>query len=704
MSASGSSKKVVAGRKNYPDNRSDIGWKHGTDVDGNSKKVKCNYCSKVFCGGIFRFKHHLAGTRENVEACLNVSDEVREKILEVIINAKENAEKKKTLRIDVGDDEANIGNAQSEVGVINVFNKPKGSGAGSRIGSTQTQSTINHMFKKDLREETCKQIACFFYTSAIPFNCIKNPEFTKMLELVGKFGQGLKPPSYHEIREKYLNMEVNEIEEMLKEYKEEWKRVGCSIMSDGWTDRKRRSICNFLVNSPKDLMLEDFEKHIPLNKTTISSGRKITTFIYARTMLISILRNFTKGRDLIRPATTRFATSYLTLACLNENKGALMNMFSSKEWTESKFSSICDGKQVENVVLDNGFWKNIVTCLQAAAPLIKVLRLVDSDEKAAMGFIYEAMNCARERIKQNFNNVKKSYEPIWNIIDERWEAQLHRPLHAAAYYVNPHFRYSPSFQNDYFVKDGLFKCLDRFILDEDTRSTIDRQMVDFSEARGMFGLNSAKANREKMSPADWWLAYGDGCPELQKFAIRILSLTCSSSGDAEKILENHGDGVNPEQNKGVHQSQRVINNSNNQLQSKASRPMTPHQPKMTQAQVNENAIVVAPKPQATIAKNPRPSIMQWTPNMRSDPTASFTNPIYANHKAQHKMKEVVVAVDSKEDAAKYSNGPRYNGPHVLSDPPDLGPNSDFMDEGEQDVIVAEDVAMHLDMGSKAITS
>ncbi|KAF7832438.1 Glutathione S-transferase 1 [Senna tora] len=147
MSASGSGKKVVARRKNYPGNR---------------------------------FKHHLAGTRENVEACLNVSDEVRAKILEVIINTKENAEKKKRLRIDVGDDEANTGNAQSELGVINAFNKPKGSGAGSRIG-----------------------------------------KFTKMLELVGKFEQGLKPPSYHEIREKYLNMEVNKIEEMLKEYKEE---------------------------------------------------------------------------------------------------------------------------------------------------------------------------------------------------------------------------------------------------------------------------------------------------------------------------------------------------------------------------------------------------------------------------------------------------------------------------------------------------
>ncbi|KAF7841961.1 SCAN domain-containing protein [Senna tora] len=216
-----------------------------------------------------------------------------------------------------------------------------------------------------------------------------------------------------------------------------------------------------------------------------------------------MLRNFTKGRDLIRPAMTRFATSYLTLACLNEHKGALMTMFSSKEWKDSKFSSTWDGKQVENNVLDDDLWKNIITCLQAAAPLIKVLQLVDSYEKSAMGFIYEAMDCAKQKIKQNFNNVKNSYEPILKIIDERWEAQLHRSLHGAAYYVNPHFHYNSSLKNDYHVKEGLYKCLSRLILDEDTKSTIHRQLVDFSLARGMFGFNSAKANKDQMAPADW---------------------------------------------------------------------------------------------------------------------------------------------------------------------------------------------------------
>lgn len=33
--------------------------------------------------------------------------------------------------------------------------------------------------------------------------------------------------------------------------------------------------------------------------------------------------------------------------------------------------------------------ENVLICLKEAAPVITVLRLVDSDEKPAMGFVYE---------------------------------------------------------------------------------------------------------------------------------------------------------------------------------------------------------------------------------------------------------------------------------------------------------------------------
>ena len=84
-----------------------------------------------------------------------------------------------------------------------------------------------------------------------------------------------------------------------------------------------------------------------------------------------------------------------------------MTMFGSNQWKSSRFAKIKDGKMVENYVLDSRFWKNIVTCLKGAYPLIKVLRMVDSDEKPAMGFIYEEMDRAKETIQTNFKNVKK---------------------------------------------------------------------------------------------------------------------------------------------------------------------------------------------------------------------------------------------------------------------------------------------------------
>ena len=98
--------------------------------------------------------------------------------------------------------------------------------------------------KKDIKEQCYQQCAIFFYTSAIPFNVIKNPEFLKFCEMVERYKIGYKLPSYHELRETQLKKTVTNVDEMLTEFKAKWKRIGCSIMSDGWTDKKRCSICN----------------------------------------------------------------------------------------------------------------------------------------------------------------------------------------------------------------------------------------------------------------------------------------------------------------------------------------------------------------------------------------------------------------------------------------------------------------------------
>ncbi|XLR05163.1 hypothetical protein S83_071361, partial [Arachis hypogaea] len=45
-----------------------------------------------------------------------------------------------------------------------------------------------------------------------------------------------------------------------------------------------------------------------------------------------------------------------------------------------------------------------------------------------------------------------------------------------------------------------------------------------------FGRDVAKNTLKTKTHSQWWDSYGDEHPKLQKFAIRVLSLTCSSSG------------------------------------------------------------------------------------------------------------------------------------------------------------------------------
>ena len=120
--------------------------------------------------------------------------------------------------------------------------------------------------------------------------------------------------------------------------------------------------------------------------------------------------------------------------------------------------------------------------------------------------------------------------PLWEIIDERWDNQLHRPLHAAGYYLNPQLHYGPGFKIDYEVKKGLYDCMERIVGDKEEITKIDAQLEDFKSRSNFFGREVAKAALKTKTPVQWWDSYGDEHPELQRLAIRVLSLTCSSSG------------------------------------------------------------------------------------------------------------------------------------------------------------------------------
>lgn len=74
--------------------RTDITWKHGVSVDGGTRKIRCNYCAKVLIGGVYRLKHHLAGTQVNVYVYKSVPDAVKVQMWEIVKPLEVNHNKK----------------------------------------------------------------------------------------------------------------------------------------------------------------------------------------------------------------------------------------------------------------------------------------------------------------------------------------------------------------------------------------------------------------------------------------------------------------------------------------------------------------------------------------------------------------------------------------------------------------------------------
>ncbi|KAK4283016.1 hypothetical protein QN277_000020 [Acacia crassicarpa] len=228
---------IVGGKRlarNAPGNKLDPGWKHAIEIP-RTKKLKCKYCPKVISAGVFRVKHHLAGTSKDVEPCILVPEEVKIEMLNLLVGAKQG----KPSQIQEEVVSGATATATTTTSSSNIFKRSR----------SFAPVTLNTLLKKNLREEACLDICIAIYNNGIPFNFVNSDDFKKMYDSIAKHGPGFKPPSYHECRVKYLKQKYDVTMAVVEKHKALWKKIECIIMTDGWTDKRRRSIINFCVHS-----------------------------------------------------------------------------------------------------------------------------------------------------------------------------------------------------------------------------------------------------------------------------------------------------------------------------------------------------------------------------------------------------------------------------------------------------------------------
>jgi hypothetical protein len=165
--------------------KTDIAWNHGVAIDGTGRKIKCKYCGKIVSGGVYRLKHHLAGTNKDVEACPTVPIEVKVQMWDVVASLQQKLAKK-TQTAEFEEQINVIAESADEAGKRKL--SADADGASNLFKRKNNQTTINSIFKKSVREDACMDIASFFYNNVIPFNAVKREEFMKMCASIALHG------------------------------------------------------------------------------------------------------------------------------------------------------------------------------------------------------------------------------------------------------------------------------------------------------------------------------------------------------------------------------------------------------------------------------------------------------------------------------------------------------------------------------------
>ncbi|XP_030974102.1 uncharacterized protein LOC115994184 [Quercus lobata] len=450
----------------------DPAWEHfslGSDEKGRNT-FTCEYCRQTYKGGgINRMKKHLAGIKGDIGSCKKVSHDVRYQMLEYVkeFELKKKAEKQRQEEMfSVPSTNSDL---QEDDDVQEVFSSglPKKPVLGKRNGTKLVdnyfaprttpgaQPGLKSVFQsKERVRQVDMAIARFLYDNCIPFNVVNSVYYQMMIDAIAAAKVHLIMLGMVFVKSVDASDIVKNTRNLFKLFDEVVTWVGPKNIVHLVTDNASNYVSagKLLCEKYKtiswspcaahylNLVLQDMGEMSHVERLK-NRSTKVTVFIYNHLALIAWLRKRPGWTDIVRAGATRFATTFLSFGSLHVHKHDLQALVTSKFFVDNRLARESKTKEVVSIILDNSFWDDINVLVKISSPLIRLLRIVDSDQRPAIGYVYEGMHRARLGIKKIFRMKKHLYKPYTSIIKNRWDKHLRKDLHAAAYWLNPPFQY-----------------------------------------------------------------------------------------------------------------------------------------------------------------------------------------------------------------------------------------------------------------------
>jgi hypothetical protein len=263
---------ILARDKSRRAKSDDPGWKYAWWPDLTDKnKIQCMLCGKITKGGIKRQKEHLIGGYSDVGQCSKTTTTIMAEMRLWLSRSKKR--KIDALYHPVKE----VGGSTQAISEEPKKSAPSSSSGipskeGKKIGPLDVmckdnlktfvlerrqrlrggqQTVIEDHFKKKEKEMIDNFFCDFLYECGLPFNLITKLSLEILCEAIGYYGRSYKPPSLHQVRKPLLEKKYNDVTTIRSELEVHWRKYGVTLMTDGWTDRRQRSIVNFLCNCPE---------------------------------------------------------------------------------------------------------------------------------------------------------------------------------------------------------------------------------------------------------------------------------------------------------------------------------------------------------------------------------------------------------------------------------------------------------------------
>ncbi|CAI5990794.1 unnamed protein product [Closterium sp. NIES-65] len=249
-----------------------------------------------------------------------------------------------------------------------------------------------------------------------------------------------------------------------------------------------------------DLLMEDIGE-MDWAKDIVAKAGVIITFVRAHHFTKGYMRSPQvkggKGKQVLKPAGTRFGTQFIAVQRLCEVRSALTQMVLSPEWQAWAKGRKPLVEPFATMIMDAVWWKGAEFFVALLKIPFVVMRKTDSTAKGMMGRMYDLMLQLTEDI-----NAKLEEEEAGLVLSssERTEVTVTR-------------KEGEELRASHVIQDGL---------------------TAFNTLQGSFGLPDAISDRElvkagKKTAVQWWTWHGTEHPELTTLACRVLSQPVSAS-------------------------------------------------------------------------------------------------------------------------------------------------------------------------------